>query len=178
MDAIVTPVLDFISAHRAWAPLFAFLVAFAETAALVSLLIPSTAILIGVGGLVAAGALDFGPVFAGAALGALAGSTLSFWLGRRYGEEIFSAWPLSRQPELAERGRNAFARWGGGAVLIGHFFGPLRSVAFLLAGAAAMRALAFQLANAPGAVIWAYVTPKAGELGGDALSALWRSLGA
>ena len=45
-------------------------------------------------------------------------------------------------------------------------------------GGLAMRAAAFQLANAPGAVIWAYVTPKAGELGGDALGALWRSLGA
>ena len=61
-------------------------------------------------------------------------------------------------------------------MLIGHFFGPLRAVAFVLAGASAMSFLRFQVANLPGALAWAYVTPKMGEVGGDVIGHVWRSL--
>ena len=49
-------------------------------------------------------------------------------------------------------------------------------MAFLLAGVSAMRLVAFQLANVPGAITWAFVMPKSGELGGTAIGALWRTL--
>ena len=75
-----------------------------------------------------------------------------------------------------QRGKDAFARLGPAAVLIGHFFGPLRAVAFVLAGAAVMSLLRFQLANVPGSLAWAYVIPKSGEVGGDVIGHLWRSL--
>jgi len=176
MQAFVSQAVEFVSAHRAWAPVIIFLLALGETTALVSLIFPSTAILLGVGALVAAGALDFLPLFAGAALGALAGSSISYWLGRRYGSEIMDRWPLNRNPRLTERASAAFAKWGAGAVLLGHFIGPLRSVAFVMAGIATMRIALFQLANVPGAIAWAFVIPKTGEYGSGALGAAWRAL--
>ena len=45
--------------------------------AFLSIAIPSTAILVGIGALVATGAIDFMPIWLGAALGALIGSTFS-----------------------------------------------------------------------------------------------------
>ena len=39
-----------------------------------------------------------------------------------------------------------------------------------------MRLLAFQLVNVPGALAWAYLTPKSGEIGGALLGSLWRAL--
>jgi membrane protein DedA with SNARE-associated domain len=176
MEALLAAVVEFVSAHRAWAPALVFLLALGETIAFVSILIPSTAILVGVGALVAAGGLDFGPLWVGAALGSLIGSTFSFWLGGRFGPHMLRLWPLSRDPEMVERGTSAFARWGASAVLVGHFFGPLRAVVFLVAGVSAMRILAFQLANVPGALAWAYIIPKSGELGGDAVGVLWHAL--
>lgn len=175
MNSFLTSVLDFVSLHREWAGLIVFLLAFAETLAFVSILIPSTVLLVGIGALVAAGALDFMPLFIGAASGALLGSTISYWLGLRYGPAMMQLWPLNRDPDLLERGRASFARWGASAVLIGHFFGPLRSVAFAGAGFAAMPALVFQAANVPGSIAWAFLIPKSGELGGDALGAIWRA---
>ncbi len=176
MDGALEAVVGFVGAHRAWAPLIVFLLALAETTALVSILIPSTAILIGIGALVAAGALDFLPVFVGASAGALVGSSFSYWLGWRYGPGLLDRWPLNRDPALVARGSDAFARWGAASVLIGHFFGPLRSVAFVAAGFSAMRLALFQLANVPGAVAWAFLVPKSGELGGDAFGAAWRAI--
>lgn len=176
MEAALDHVLQFIRDNAAWAPYIAFLFAFAETVAFVSILIPSTVILVGVGGLVATGALQMFPLWVGASLGAVAGSTLSWWLGRRFGPAILSVGPLREQQATIQRGKDAFARFGPAAVLIGHFFGPLRAVAFVLAGAAAMAFLRFQLANLPGALAWAYVIPKSGEVGGDVIGHLWRLL--
>jgi membrane protein DedA with SNARE-associated domain len=176
MEALLAAVVDFVSAHRGWAPVLVFLLALGETVAFVSILIPSTAILVGVGALVAAGGLDFAPLWVAASLGALVGSTFSYWLGDRFGPRMLRLWPFSKDPELVARGTSSFARWGAVTVLAGHFIGPLRSVVFLVAGVSAMRLSAFLAANVPGALAWAYVVPKSGELGGNALAALWQGL--
>jgi len=174
MDAFIAGLIGFVSDNRAWAFWIALAFAAAETTALISILIPSTAILVGVGALVATGSVSFAPIWAGASLGALIGSTFSWWLGRRYGGHILALWPLSRHPELAARGTLTFARWGPTAIIIGHFFGPLRPVVFLLTGMAAMPLWRFQIYNLAGAVAWAYAVPKSGEIGGNVLGALWR----
>ena len=62
------------------------------------------------------------------------------------------------------------------AVLIGHFVGPLRAVVFLIAGMSAMSFLRFQLVNVVGAVAWAFIIPKSGELGGDLAAWFWHYL--
>lgn len=177
MEAYLSPIVDFVAANRDWAPTLVFLLALGETIAFISILIPSTALLVAIGALVASGALTFMPLFLAASAGALVGSTFSFWLGRRYGPAIADMWPLNRDPALVQRSSDAFGRWGSMAVLIGHFFGPLRAIVFAGAGFSDMRTRVFMLANVPGAIAWAYLIPKSGELGGDAIGALWRTLG-
>lgn len=176
MQAVLGHVVDFVTRHAGWAPYLAFALAVGETLAFFSILIPSTAILVAVGGLIAAGSLTFWPIWVGAALGALVGSTFSWWLGVRYGPAMMNIWPLNRDPHAVERSAAAFKRWGPGAVFVGHFFGPIRSVVFVAAGAAMMPLTRFMLANLPAALIWAYVIPKSGEIGGNVLSHLWRTL--
>jgi membrane protein DedA with SNARE-associated domain len=178
VDDWIAQVLAFIEANRAWTFWIALAFAFGETIAIVSILIPSTVILIGVGSFAATGAIDFLPLWAGAALGSLLGSTLSWWLGRKFGHLVFEAWPLNEYPENVEKGRAAFAKWGTLAVFIGHFFGPLRSVVFLMAGMSRIGFFRFQAVNVPGALAWAYVIPKFGEVGGIAIGWIWRLFGA
>jgi len=177
MDAFADRMIAFVSANRDWAFWIALLFAAAETTAFLSVLIPSTAILVGVGAIVATGALDFGPIWAGASLGALIGSTASYVLGRVYGDRMLRVWPLSKHPEAVEMARGVFARRGVLAVTVGHFLTFLRPIVFLMAGAARMRALPFLAANAAGGVAWAFLVPKSGEVGGDILVWLWQALG-
>ena len=66
MEALLGHVVDFVSANARWAPYLAFLFAFGETLAFLSILIPSTAILVAVGGLVATGSLQLFPIWVGA----------------------------------------------------------------------------------------------------------------
>ncbi|MFN0114553.1 MAG: DedA family protein [Paracoccaceae bacterium] len=177
MGGFIDATLAVIADNRAWTAPIAFLFAFGETLALVSILIPSTAILIGIGALASTGAIDFLPLWIGAAVGAVAGSTVSWWAGWLFGERMLSLWPLSKAPENVSRGVELFRRWGVLAVVIGHFFGPFRSVVFLLAGATRLGFLRFQLVNVPAALAWAWVVPKTGEVGGDIAGAIWRALG-
>jgi membrane protein DedA with SNARE-associated domain len=177
MDAIAQSAIDFVAAHRSWVFWIALAFAAAETTALVSILIPSTAILVGVGALAATGALSFWPVWGGAAAGALLGSTFSWWLGRRYGAAILSLWPLRNHPDLVTRGRAAFARWGAAAIILGHFLGPLRPVVFLMCGMAPMPLARFTPWNAAGGIAWAGAMPLTGYVGGSLFGWAWTALG-
>ncbi|QUS35543.1 DedA family protein [Falsirhodobacter algicola] len=173
MDTLIDNVIAFVEAHRDWAFWIALLFALAETMPVISILIPSTAILVGVGALVATGGVDLGPIWAGASIGAILGSCFSWALGQRYGGWVLGRWPMSRDPMMAERGRAAFARWGGAALLVGHFFGPLRAVVFLMAGISRMPFHRFIPWDIAGALAWAFVIPKSGEIGGNVLGWLW-----
>jgi len=149
--------------HQAWAPWIVFILAFGESLAFVSLILPATAILFGVGGLIGAAGIGFWPLWGAAALGAMLGDWLSYWFGRRYGHAIARLWPLSRHPDLLPRGEVFFRKWGILGVFIGRFFGPLRSAVPLVAGICMMRRMSFQIANIASAIIWAtgVLTPGA-----------------
>ena len=141
--------------HQAWALWIVFVLAFGESLAFVSLILPATAILFGVGGLIGAADIGFWPLWGAAAPGAVLGDWLSYWLGYRYNYAIARIWPLSRHPDLLPRGEAFFRKWGILGVFIGRFFGPLRSAVPLVAGICGMHRMPFQIANVASAVVWA-----------------------
>jgi len=173
MDDWTTGFIAFLERNADWLPLIMAVFAAAETTAFLSFLIPSTAILVAGGALVATGAVSFWPLWAGATVGAMAGSFFSYWLGWRYGSAVLAMRPLRDHPEMVTRTRAAFARYGPGTVFIGHFVTIFRPVVFLLAGASGMRLHRFAFWNVIGCVAWAYVVPQLGAFGGDILGWLW-----
>lgn len=177
MESIGLSILAFIERNQEWAAWIMLLFAAAETTAMLSFIIPSTAVLVGVGALAATGALDFMTLWIGASAGAVLGSTLSYWLGIRYGDAILRMKPLSSYPELVEKGRKAFDKFGPLAIFIGHFTLPLRPVVFLMSGMANMNVLRFMAYNVVGCLLWAYAVLKLGEVGGMAIQWTWNLFG-
>lgn len=173
VQGMIDAVLAFVRDNRDWAFWIALVFAFGENLAFLSIIIPSTAILLGVGALVATGQLSLLPIFAGASIGALFGSVVSYAIGWRYGQAILSLWPLRDHPDLVEKGNAAFRRWGAYAVTIGHFFGPLRAVVFVMAGISRMSVPVFMAVNFVGCLAWAYVTPMFGEVAGHLVGWIW-----
>jgi len=173
VEGMIDAVLAFVRDNREWAFWIALVFAFGENLAFLSIVIPSTAILLGVGALVASGQLSLFPIWAGASIGALIGSIASYVIGWRYGGAILSLWPLRDHPDLVEKGNSAFRRWGAYAVTIGHFFGPLRAVVFVMAGISRMSPPVFMVVNFVGCLAWAYVTPLFGEVVGHAVGWVW-----
>jgi membrane protein DedA with SNARE-associated domain len=173
VQGLIDAVLAFVRENRDWAFWIALVFAFGENLAFLSIVIPSTAILLGVGALVASGELSLFPIWAGASIGALVGSIVSYWIGWRYGQAILSVWPFRNHPDFVEKGNAAFRRWGAFAVTIGHFFGPLRAVVFVMAGIARMSPPLFMVVNFIGCLAWAYLTPLFGEVAGHLIGWIW-----
>ena len=149
--------LSFVEAHVHLAPYIVFALAFGESLAVISLLVPATFILVGVGALIEAGDIAFLPVWACAAAGAALGDAVSYWVGRHFKEKTHRLWPFSRHPQMLERGERFFHRHGSWSVFIGRFFGPIRAVIPLVAGMFAMPQRVFQMANIASAMLWAFV---------------------
>jgi hypothetical protein len=77
--------VEFVRAHESWAVPNAFALAFAESLAFVSLILPSWAALVGIGALMKTGDLEFVLVWIAAAIGAALGDWLSYWIGTNLG---------------------------------------------------------------------------------------------
>jgi membrane protein DedA with SNARE-associated domain len=163
MEHLVQPTLDFISAHSGWAFPIMFITSFGESFAFISLFFPGTSILIVAGTLMSAGSLPFWPIMAGAAIGAVLGDSVSFWLGSRFGGAIARIWPFTRNPHLLADGIRFFERHGGKSVFIGRFFGPVRAVIPLAAGIMRMPRGRFWFANVTSALVWAPMLLLAGD---------------
>jgi membrane protein DedA with SNARE-associated domain len=162
-------IVSFVRAHEFWAGPICFALAFGESFAFLSFLLPATIVLVGLGGLVGHAGLAFWPVMIGAALGAALGDWASFWLGGRFEPQIVGMWPLSAHPGLVERARSFVERWGAPGVFLGRFLGPLRATVPLIAGFCAMPNAQFQAANWSSAFVWAFVVLAPGAFGIGAL---------
>jgi len=165
VEEIAHDILDFVRANGALAVPLTFLVAFCESLAFVSFLVPATVILLGLGAIVGAGAVEFLPVWAAAATGAVAGDALSYWLGRRFKGRVAGLWPLSRDPRLLPRAEAFFRRWGVAGVFFGRFVGPMRATVPLAAGVTAMPVLRFKLATIASAAVWSATMLAPGAFG-------------
>jgi membrane protein DedA with SNARE-associated domain len=159
-------VLAFVRHHERWATPIVFALAFAESLAFVSLVLPFWGILIAIGTLFAGGtSLNFFSIWCAASLGAALGDWASYWIGLRYHDQIAKLWPLSRHPQLMVQGHRFFERWGVWAILFGRFWGPLRASIPIVAGTVQMPFVQFQTANVISAFIWAFTLLAPGAFG-------------
>jgi len=161
MSEFFHPLLQWVSAHPLLAGVTVFVVAMAESLAIVGMVVPGVAMMFAFGALISAGALTFASTAAWAVAGAVLGDGLSFLIGRHFRDRLASLWPFNRHPQILERGVGFFQRYGGKSVFLGRFVGPIRAVIPLVAGMFGMQPLRFFLANLFSALAWApaYLLP-------------------
>jgi membrane protein DedA with SNARE-associated domain len=155
-----------LRAHAAWGAPLTFVIAFLESFPVVSILVPSTALLLGIGALLGAEILSPGPVLLACVAGGILGDASGYWLSRAIGGRRVRRWlPAScRRPYAWSV--VVFRRWGWWAVFIGRFLGPMRAVTPLAAGVTGMGERRFQSANILSALVWAPVMLMPGSIGG------------
>ncbi|WP_417517782.1 bifunctional DedA family/phosphatase PAP2 family protein [Marinobacter sp.] len=166
----LTDLTAWLSANPGWLSLALFSTAFVESLAVAGIIVPGVAFLFAIAALAAQIGMPLMTALVWAWLGAVAGDTTSFAIGRLFQGRLTSVWPLSRHPELIKKGERFFRSHGGKSVIIGRFIGPVRPVIPLVAGALLMpwrRFLAFNIGSAMG---WAPVYILPGFLVGSALA--------
>jgi membrane protein DedA with SNARE-associated domain len=176
MEGMVQGVIDFVRLHQAWAAPIVLALAFGESLAFISLLIPAWGALVAIGALIGVSGISFWPVWLAGGAGAALGDWLSYWFGYRYKHQVAQIWPLSRYPTLLVRGELFVARWGVPSIFIGRFFGPLRASVPLAAGIFEMPYARFQIANVLSALVWSAALLLFGDVIAKICEWLWRAV--
>ncbi|HAN24962.1 MAG: DedA family protein [Microbacterium sp.] len=99
-----------------------------------------------------------------AAVAAIVGAELSFWIGRRYGRRLFRPGARLFKPEYLAEAHGFFERYGVGAIILARFVPIVRTYISPAAGVSDMPRARFSMWNAIGAVIWAGILGLAGAL--------------
>ena len=173
LEAYGQQIIDFVREHKAWAAPVVFALAFGESLAFISLLIPAWAALVGIGVLIGSSGLNFWPIWVAGAIGAALGDWLSYWVGGKLGPPVAHVWPLSRHPDLIPKGERFMTKWGVLGIFIGRFFGPLRASVPLVAGIFRMPYWRFQFANFTSAFVWAGVLLTLGDVVSKIFKLAW-----
>jgi membrane protein DedA with SNARE-associated domain len=149
--------------------LAAFGLAFGEAAFLLDLLVPGEVglVVVGAAGRQRDAAL---PLLIGlGATGALAGDSMSWWVGRRWGTSLVHRWGWTRRfvaPSLA-KATVTLERRGGPAIFAARWVGALRALVPLVAGAAGVPYRTVLAWDAPAALGWAAVAVSLGWFLGE-----------
>ena len=173
LQAIVQQTVDFVHNNQVWAAPIVFALAFGESLAFISLLIPAWGALVAIGVLIGSSNISFWPIWIAASLGAAAGDWLSYWVGLKLEYTVAHVWPLSRHPDFIPRGEAFMKKWGVPGIFIGRFFGPLRASVPLIAGIFEMPFWRFQVANVSSAFVWAAVLLTIGDVISKAVKWVW-----
>src|SRR5262245_25992436 len=101
MEHFAQSVVKFVSDNQAWMLPITFLLAFGESLAFISLILPSTVILASIAALLGAGDVGLGSFFwvwFAAGIGGALGYWVSYWIGYHFKDEINNIWPFRTRP--------------------------------------------------------------------------------
>lgn len=155
------------------------LLAFGEAAILLDLVVPGEVGLVIAGAAATSGDHPLVPVILAAAIGAFAGDTTSYAVGRRWGRGLIDRFEVTRRrlaPAMA-RAEIYFGRHGGRAVFVARWIGALRAVVPLVAGIGRLRFRSFVAWSAPAALLWAMAAVLVGATFGRRVASLVDRLG-
>lgn len=135
--------------------------------------VPGETALIAFGVLAAQGLYPIWAVIAVAAVAAIVGDNLGFWLiGRRGGRALIMryGWVERRTQHALPRAEALIDRYGGRAVFFGRFVSVLRETIAWVAGLVGMSWPRFLFWNAFGGIVWATAIGLLAFFGGNALA--------
>jgi membrane protein DedA with SNARE-associated domain/membrane-associated phospholipid phosphatase len=159
---------SFFEKHQAMGIVFAFAVAFLEALPIAGTIIPGTITMTLVGILVGSSILPLYTTMLACTLGAFAGDTIGFAIGRRYQAEALNIWPLYKYKKLILIAQHFFEKHGGKSIFIGRFVGPVRSCVPLIAGILNVSWLVFLSVALLSAAAWSFVYAAPGMIIGKA----------
>ena len=134
-----------------------FCMGFAEGIPLLSLLVPSTPLFLGIGAAHAAAGGRFWQLWIAASVGAVISDCVVYTVGRVFKGDANRIWPFSRYVGWLPRGHALFERWGVLAVAGGKFTGFLRPFIPAVAGILEMPLWQFIPASVVSSFAWAGV---------------------
>ena len=152
-----------------WGYYALFLFTCLETSAFLGLIIPGETVVVLAGILAGRGVLDLGDTIMIASAGAIAGDSVGYFIGHRFGYDLRRRHRrrMFIKKQHLEQTEAFFHRYGGKTVFLGRFFGWLRAFAPLVAGIAKMPYWRFLFFHVYGGILWAIVFSLLGYVTGN-----------
>lgn len=164
--------LAWIAAHPVLAGAAIFAIAFCDSVIILGTIVPALPLMIAVGVLIGMGELSGPYAIACATLGAFAADGLSYWVGRRWGDRLRGVWPVSRYPQLLDRGELMFRRNAFKSILVARYVGAIRPFVPAIAGMANMPFRNYLKASGIACLSWAVLFLLPGWALGQAYDAV------
>ena len=168
---LIDHILPVFSHIGVWGYWLVLLLSFAESVVLVGEVIPGSTLLIFIGFLSAQGILDIGDLIWFAAIGAILGDGLSYYLGTK-GTNFFRNENRFLKTVHLERGQRFFKKHGDKSIFLGRFIGFLRPIVPFVAGLSEMNLKRFLFWNITSAFLWAASHLLLGYFFGSAFAAI------
>jgi membrane protein DedA with SNARE-associated domain len=147
--------------HAQWGGVAAFIIAFAESVAIIGSIVPGSVTMTAVGVLIGSGVLPIWGTLIWVVSGAFVGDGLSYLIGFYFKDNVRRCWPFSRYPRIISVGETFFFKHGGKSVFIGRFVGPVRAIVPVIAGMLKMSPKRYFPISCITAIFWApiYMLP-------------------
>lgn len=150
-----------------WVYFVLFLIFFSETGIVICAFLPGDSLLFICGAAAAAGALNPITLIIVITVGAIVGNTTNYYIGNWLGNKIYDGSLSWIDQSALQRTHDFYEKHGGKTIVLARFIPIVRSFAPLVAGAAKMNALRFELYSGGGALVWVGSIVGAGYLFGN-----------
>jgi membrane protein DedA with SNARE-associated domain/membrane-associated phospholipid phosphatase len=157
MNHTISQIVSFVHLHPQYGISFAFCIALIESLAIIGSIIPGTVTMTAIGSMIGTSLLPLETTLLVIILGAFIGDCLSFAIGFYYQDSLKNWRWIKRYHKWLTYCEGLFKHYGLSAILIGRFFGPMRSMIPLVAGLLNMRIFLFLFAALFASILWAIV---------------------
>lgn len=150
-----------------WIYVVFFSIFFAETGIVICAFLPGDSLLFVAGAAAATGILNQWLLVIIITLGAILGNTTNYYIGHWLGNKIYDGSISWIDQDALRKTHTFYERHGGKTIVLARFVPIVRSFAPLVAGAARMSALRFEIYSGFGALFWVGSIVGAGYLFGN-----------
>ncbi|MEK7157487.1 MAG: LssY C-terminal domain-containing protein, partial [Patescibacteria group bacterium] len=162
------PAIEHLGALGYWLVL---LISLLESLAFIGVIIPGSALVVAAGFMAAHGYFDIGDLIWFAAIGAILGDGISYYLGTK-GTKFFRNENKILKLSHLDRGKHFFKKHGNKSVFLGRFIGSVRPIIPFIAGLSKMDKKAFFFWNIASAFLWATAHLLIGYFFGEAVKSI------
>lgn len=145
-----------------------YTIVFVESGLLIGFFLPGDSLLFTAGFLAAQGIMDISLLTIGSFIAAVAGDSVGYWIGHRYGRKLFQKEDSLLFQKSHLRAAEAFyEKHGGKTIIMARFMPFVRTFAPVVAGIGQMKYSTFLSYNIVGGALWAIGLTLAGYFFGN-----------
>ncbi len=143
-------------------------IVFVESGLLIGFFLPGDSLLFTAGFLASQGVMDITLLTVGAFIAAVAGDSVGYWIGHRYGRKLFQKEDsLLFHKDHLKKAEAFYEKHGGKTIILARFMPFIRTFAPVVAGIGQMKYSTFLSYNIIGGVLWAIGLTLAGYFFGN-----------